>query len=103
MNRCIFVSDECVLNSLLLQSLRLRNETLHALDTQSVPHFSYFSRMLCRWSKPTRRWIKVNTDRAHSPSTGFACCGGVGRDENMHWCFGYSKKIGICSTYDAEL
>ncbi|KAL4272029.1 hypothetical protein GQ457_13G019790 [Hibiscus cannabinus] len=86
------------------QSLRLRNETLHALTTQAVPH-SLISpeNVMRRWSKPPRGWIKVNTDGAHNPSTGFSCCGEVGCDENMHWCFGYSKNIGICSTFDAEL
>ncbi|KAK8988248.1 hypothetical protein V6N11_065844 [Hibiscus sabdariffa] len=59
--------------------------------------------VVCRWSKPLQGWIKINTDEARNPSKGFAYCGGVGCDENMIWCFGYSKKIGICSTYDTEL
>ncbi|KAK9046587.1 hypothetical protein V6N11_052472 [Hibiscus sabdariffa] len=53
-----------------------------------MPH-SFISAeiIVCRWSKPPRGWIKVNTDWARNPSTGFACCGEVDRDENMHWCF----------------
>ncbi|KAK8560164.1 hypothetical protein V6N12_012967 [Hibiscus sabdariffa] len=103
-NRCIFAPDKCVSDSLLQQCLRLRNGTLHAFATQPMPRSLVPpENVVRRWSKPPQGWIKVNTDGACNPSTGFACCGGVGRDENMLWCFGYSKKIGICSTYDAKL
>ncbi|KAK8517227.1 hypothetical protein V6N12_032423 [Hibiscus sabdariffa] len=103
-NLCIFAPDECVSDSLLQRSLRLRNGTLHAFTTHPVPRSLVPPKGVVRcWSKPPQGWIKVNTDGARNPSTSFVCCGGIGRDENMLWCFGYSKKIGICSTYDAEL
>ncbi|KAK8580281.1 hypothetical protein V6N12_070562 [Hibiscus sabdariffa] len=35
--------------------------------------------------------------------SGLTTCGGVGRDLNGNWCFGFSRALGLCSSLDAEL
>ncbi|KAK9047290.1 hypothetical protein V6N11_053137 [Hibiscus sabdariffa] len=54
-------------------------------------------------NQPPVGWIKVNTDDARDPNSGATFPEGVGRDSNMRWRFGFSKKLGICSAFDAEL
>ncbi|KAL4378986.1 hypothetical protein GQ457_02G000930 [Hibiscus cannabinus] len=56
-----------------------------------------------RWLKPPLGWCKLNTDGAVSVRNGEASCGGVVRDNLGGWLIGFSKKIGICSTFEAEL
>ncbi|KAL4272858.1 hypothetical protein GQ457_13G019130 [Hibiscus cannabinus] len=46
-----------------------------------------------RWEAPAAGWIKINTDGSRNTSTGLASCGGVGRDSNSRWCFGFAKGI----------
>ncbi|KAK9026183.1 hypothetical protein V6N11_039029 [Hibiscus sabdariffa] len=55
-----------------------------------------------RWEAPAAGWIKINTDGSRNTSTGLASCGGVGRDSESRWCFGFAKGIGSCSCLEAE-
>ncbi|GMJ08330.1 hypothetical protein like AT5G42905 [Hibiscus trionum] len=61
------------------------------------------SRAAVKWWRPPSDWIKLNVDGARNTSKGFASCGGLGRDSNGHWRFSFSKKIGTCSVFEAEL
>ncbi|GMI67397.1 hypothetical protein HRI_000409000 [Hibiscus trionum] len=82
----------------------MRNDARRALNMQPVvcrAHLPGTTRHCC--NKPPPGWIKINIDSARNSSTGVASCGGVERDEIMQWRFGFSKKIGICSSFDAEL
>ncbi|PNX81190.1 histone H2A [Trifolium pratense] len=51
---------------------------------------------------PSVGWIRLNTDGAAKVGA-IAGCGGVLRGNNVEWIFGFSKNIGICSAYVAEL
>ncbi|KAK8515106.1 hypothetical protein V6N12_001266 [Hibiscus sabdariffa] len=55
------------------------------------------------WKLPPEGWFKVNTDGARNSSNGMACCGGVIRDDEGRWRFGFAKFIGIYSVLEAEL
>ncbi|KAL4378406.1 hypothetical protein GQ457_02G013150 [Hibiscus cannabinus] len=55
-----------------------------------------------RWEAPAAGWIKINTDGSRNTSTGLTSCGGVGRDSESRWCFGFAKGIGSCSCLEAE-
>ncbi|KAL4362445.1 hypothetical protein GQ457_04G027620 [Hibiscus cannabinus] len=55
------------------------------------------------WSAPPRHWIKINTDGARNNISGLASCGGVGRDDEGNWKFGFSRFLGLCSALEAEL
>ncbi|CAJ2661468.1 unnamed protein product [Trifolium pratense] len=54
------------------------------------------------WQAPSVSWIRLNTDGAAKVGA-IAGCGGVLRGNNVEWIFGFSKNIGICSAYVAEL
>lgn len=56
-----------------------------------------------RWEKPPRGWAKLNTDRASFGNRGLASCGGIVRDEHGNWVAGFSRKIGITSSFMVEL
>ncbi|KAL4280940.1 hypothetical protein GQ457_03G011290 [Hibiscus cannabinus] len=56
-----------------------------------------------RWTVPHCHWIKVNTDGARNTGSGLTACGGVGRDSEGNWCFGFSRALGLCSVLEAEL
>ena len=45
----------------------------------------------------------MNTDGACSELHGLAGCGGVVRNEDGQWVVGFSKRIGITSSFAAEL
>ncbi|GMJ08920.1 hypothetical protein like AT5G42905 [Hibiscus trionum] len=64
---------------------------------------SFACATVARWQCPPRGWLKVNVDGARTTASGLAFCGGLGRDEDGQWRFGFSKKIGVCSAFEAEV
>ena len=56
-----------------------------------------------RWERPEHGWRKLNTDGACSELHRLAGCGGVVRDEDGQWEAGFSKRIGITSSFAAEM
>ncbi|KAE8675571.1 tir-nbs resistance protein [Hibiscus syriacus] len=55
------------------------------------------------WEPPDLDWFKLNTDGAYRPDSRLAACGGVIRDHMGAWVVGFSKVIGMCSAWEAEL
>ncbi|KAK8513175.1 hypothetical protein V6N12_037666 [Hibiscus sabdariffa] len=89
---------------LISQSYHIQDEARRAMNMRLLPdRIPPFEPIAHDWCKLTLGWIKVNTDGAQNPHPGESFCGRVGRDDNMRWCFGFSKKTGICSAFDAEL
>ena len=56
-----------------------------------------------RWERPLEGWCKLNTDGAASGNPGLAGCGGIVRDEHSGWLAGFSRRIGITTSFVAEL
>ncbi|KAK8540080.1 hypothetical protein V6N12_046373 [Hibiscus sabdariffa] len=56
-----------------------------------------------RWEAPPVGWINVNTNGSRNTGTRLASCGGVGRDLESRWCFGFAQGIGSYSCLEAEL
>ena len=56
-----------------------------------------------RWEKPPRGWIKLNTNGSSLGNSGLAGGGGVFRNDDGGWILGFSKHIGITSTFMAKL
>ncbi|KAK2430741.1 Polynucleotidyl transferase, ribonuclease H superfamily protein [Trifolium repens] len=54
------------------------------------------------WTPPTLGWVKINTDGSRRRD-GRAGCGGLIRGETKEWLGGFSKFIGLCSAFVAEL
>ena len=54
------------------------------------------------WQSPDLGWIRLNTDGA-SKGEDIAGCGRVLRGNNGEWICGFSKGLGACSAYVAEL
>jgi ribonuclease HI len=55
-----------------------------------------------RWWPPDSGWIRLNTDGASKGGQN-AGCGGVFRGDKGEWICGFSKGLGSCSAYVAEL
>lgn len=56
-----------------------------------------------RWERPPRGWVKLNTDGSSLGNPGTAGGGGLVRDDSGHWLTGFSRRIGITSSFMAEL
>ena len=56
-----------------------------------------------RWERPEQGWKKLNTDGTCMGLHGLASCGGLVRNGNGHWVVGFSKRIGVTSSFAAEL
>ncbi|KAE8696204.1 hypothetical protein F3Y22_tig00110676pilonHSYRG00210 [Hibiscus syriacus] len=55
------------------------------------------------WRAPVSGTLKLNTDGSAHPTTMEAGCGGVIRNSSGEWISGFSRNIGRCSAYLAEL
>ena len=55
------------------------------------------------WEKPTEGWRKLNTDGFSLGNIGRAGGGGLIRDEEGNWILGFSRQIGVTSSFIAEL
>lgn len=56
-----------------------------------------------RWEKPTQGWLKLNTDGSSVGNPGLAGCRGAIRDDAGRWIIGFSRRIGMTSSFAAEL
>ena len=56
-----------------------------------------------RWEKPKQGWKKLNTDGACMGLHGLASCGGLVRSADGQWVSGFSKRIGVTSSFATEL
>ena len=56
-----------------------------------------------RWEKPQEGWVKLNTDEASKGNPGLAGCGGVVRNEDGRWIMGFARRIGVTTSFVAEL
>ncbi|MBA0811098.1 hypothetical protein Gohar_003029 [Gossypium harknessii] len=54
------------------------------------------------WSTPDEGEIKLNMDGAVSPTRSYASIGGVFRDENGTWLYGFSMKLGDDTVFKVE-
>ena len=53
--------------------------------------------------RPSEGWCKLNTDGVASGNSGLVGCGGIVRDEHGGWLVGFSRQIGITTSFVAEL
>jgi ribonuclease HI len=58
--------------------------------------------VLIGWHPPKENWVRLNTDGS-SKDNAKAGCGGLIRGSDGKWLGGFSKFIGNCSAYVAEL
>ena len=56
-----------------------------------------------RWERPVEGWLKLNTNGLSLGNLGLAAGGGVIRDGNSNSVVGFSRKIGITSSFMAEM
>lgn len=56
-----------------------------------------------RWERPRSGWRKLNTDGSSLGNPGLVGGGGVIRDEIGNWVAGFSRRIGVTSSFEAEL
>ncbi|KAL0003965.1 hypothetical protein SO802_011526 [Lithocarpus litseifolius] len=56
-----------------------------------------------RWERPEQGWKKLNTDGSCIGLHSLAGCGGLVRNANGQWVVGFSKRIGVTSSFAIEL
>ena len=64
---------------------------------------SSFAMKNIRWGRPRSGWRKLNTDGSSLGNPGLASGGGVIRDEPSNWVIGFSRRIGVSSSFEVEL
>jgi ribonuclease HI len=55
------------------------------------------------WHPPLLNWLKCNIDGASCGNPGIAACGGIFRDHNADFVYGFAEPLGTCSAYVAEM
>ena len=76
-------------------------EFLHCVASPRVQVGKVVKRMC--WVRPPLGWKKLKTDGAFNGDAGLVGCGGIVRDERGHWVNGFSKRIGLTNSFEAEL
>ena len=56
-----------------------------------------------RWERPNRGWHKLNTDGSSLGNPGMASGGGILHSESGTWIKAFTRKIGITTSFVAEL
>ena len=56
-----------------------------------------------RWERLEQGWKKLNTDGACIGLYELASCGGLVRSADGQWVAGFNKRIGVTSSFAAEL
>ncbi|KAK8561674.1 hypothetical protein V6N12_048738 [Hibiscus sabdariffa] len=102
-DRCdnIFSSVDSNREGLLIRGNRLLDECVRAFETRSRSQPTILAHQ--RWSKPPLGWVKANVDASVEIEGGKATVGGVFRDELGYWLGGFTRNIGRCSAFLAEL
>lgn len=55
------------------------------------------------WNPPLLTWLKCNIDGASCGNPGNASCGGIFRNHNADFVYGFAEPLGITNAYVAEL
>ena len=76
-------------------------EFMYCVSSPRGPSQSLIRRV--RWERPPEGWCKLNTDGVASGNSGLAGCGGIVRDEHGSWLASFSRRIGITTSFVAEL
>ena len=99
-------------NKFIFQSSNLNpNLTVHIVSQASDFHWcaadwraiNRFTMKDVIWERPRRGWWKLNTDGSSLGNPGLAGGGGLIRDEMGSCVVGFSRNIGVTSSFEAEL
>lgn len=83
-----------------IKETRDYKEAMHSCIMQTAKRRS--ADML-RWIPPTVGYVKLNFDGSSIRECGIGGCGGLIRDSSGKWVTGYTKSLGYCNAYIAEL
>ena len=85
-------------------AVEIANQAFEFLHCTASPRVQFCKvvKRIC-WERPLRGWKKLNTDGAFNGDIGLAGCGGIVRDERGQWVNGFSKRIGLTNSFEAEL
>ncbi|KAK9998309.1 hypothetical protein SO802_017912 [Lithocarpus litseifolius] len=56
-----------------------------------------------RWEKPSTGWVRLNIDGSALGNLGRASCGGIIWNDSGDWLGGFSRSIGVTTSFIAEL
>ncbi|KAK8975249.1 hypothetical protein V6N11_046719 [Hibiscus sabdariffa] len=99
--RLLFESGEGMMDEVLSHGGRLVEECSRA---SSVNTGAQAGRLrTSTWSKPHVGWVKLNVDASVSTIDRTTGVGGVFRDSQGKWLFGFTRFVGRCETLLAEL
>lgn len=99
-NKELFATGRLPLHKLMSEIFYLSNNITTALSlpsTKATRSLQY----IC-WDPPRAGLVKLNIDGCAKGNPGQAGAGGVFRDSNGGWLFGFARNIGQCSNNSAE-
>ncbi|XP_050233556.1 uncharacterized protein LOC126682041 [Mercurialis annua] len=104
-NNFVFNKNKCSSVTLALEVCWMVDYTTQAQRYALLSNPSLRSKheVLIGWSPPSPFVLKINTDGALRASENKAASGGVARNNNDDWVFGFSRSIGYCSVIQAKL
>ena len=97
---------------MVFENKELKSSLALNINYCALEYFHYASKLLgmkrkivkqVRWEKPCTGWLKLNMDGTSMGNTGLAGGGGLLQDENGSWVEGFARKIGVASSFTAEL
>ena len=91
-----------VLKSALLM-IRAHNHSREVMRARELRSRHSYQEAQVKWMRPDAGWKKCNTDGSVHGQQRLAGGGGVCRDEDGRWVFGFSRNIGSSSVLWTEL
>nr|GMC80045.1 LINE-type retrotransposon LIb DNA [Ipomoea batatas] len=99
--------NNCVFNKLDTNPLDTVRWVRHQVNdlSSATPHGSVAptSAVWVQWQRPESGWVKLNTDGAAKKSSGMASAGGLVRDSDGNWLWGFMVNIDITNSFMVEL
>jgi ribonuclease HI len=102
--------------SMIIVNTAMSGNNTKKLSSNSIRDFTflkYFNIMIHQpkatflkevyWHPPLTNWLKCNIDGASSGNPGNAACGGIFRNHNSEFVYGFSEPLGDATSYIAEM
>jgi ribonuclease HI len=95
---CLAGNSTCKPSSKSLRDFTFLKKFRISIHQPKVP----ILREVC-WTPPLMSWLKCNIDGASNGNPGIAACGGIFRNHDAEFIYGFAEPLGITSSFVAEI